>query len=330
MTDTLRDEVRRHYARAALAVLDPGACCSQDAAASPGDPVFGPGLYDPAELAPLPADAVAASLGCGNPTAMAELRPGEVVLDLGSGGGIDVLLSAQRVGPSGLAYGLDMTDEMLELARRNATAAGASNVRFLKGEMEAIPLPEASVDVVISNCVINLSTDKARVFAEIARVLRPGGRVSVSDVVADDALSTEDRAARGNYAGCIAGALSFSEYAAGLAAAGLGGIDLRPTHAAIPGMYNVIIRAVRPTAAQGADAPGAVVAGAPSTVAAAGADGPVAATAGTASAASRAAAEAASRMASRAAAEGLAAARALPADGIVLLGEAVGPGSCCG
>jgi arsenite methyltransferase len=311
MTDTLRDEVRRHYARAALAVLDPGACCSQDAAASPGDPVFGPGLYDPAELAPLPADAVAASLGCGNPTAMAELRPGEVVLDLGSGGGIDVLLSAQRVGPSGLAYGLDMTDEMLELARRNATAAGASNVRFLKGEMEAIPLPEASVDVVISNCVINLSTDKARVFAEIARVLRPGGRVSVSDVVADDALSTEDRAARGNYAGCIAGALSFSEYAAGLAAAGLGGIELRPTHAAVPGMYNVIIRAVRPAAAQGAD-------------------GPVAATAGTASAASRAAAEAASRMASRAAAEGLAAARALPADGIVLLGEAVGPGSCCG
>ncbi len=326
MTDTLRDEVRRHYARAALAVLDPGACCSPDAATSPGDPVFGPGLYDPAELAPLPADAVAASLGCGNPTAVAELRPGEVVLDLGSGGGIDVLLSAQRVGPSGIAYGLDMTDEMLELARRNASEAGASNVRFLKGEMEAIPLPEASVDVVISNCVINLSTDKARVFAEIARVLRPGGRVSVSDVVADDALSTEDRATLGDYAGCIAGALSFSEYAAGLAAAGLAGIELRPTHAAVPGMYNVIIRAVRPTAAHGPDPLAAAGADGPSTAAAADANGSAAATADTASAASTAAAAGA---ASRAAAEGLAAARALPTDGIVLLGETAGPGSCC-
>jgi len=296
MTDTLRDDVRRHYARAALAVLEPG-CRGPDAAASPGDPVFGPGLYDPEQLRPLPADAVAASLGCGNPTAVAELRPGEVVLDLGSGGGIDVLLSAQRVGPAGIAYGLDMTDEMLELARRNASAAGASNARFLKGEIEAIPLPDASVDVVISNCVINLSTDKPRVFAEIARVLRPGGRVSVSDVVADDALSPADRAARGDYAGCIAGALSFFEYAAGLAAAGLAGIELRPTHAVVPGMYNAIVRALRP-AAGGEDA------AAPGTAAA------------------------------QAAAEGLAAARALPADGTVALGDPCCPADagqgCCG
>jgi SAM-dependent methyltransferase len=300
MTDILRDEVRRHYARAALAVLEPGGCCGPGSAAGPGDPVFGPGLYDPEQLDPLPADAVAASLGCGNPTAMAELRPGEVVLDLGSGGGIDVLLSAQRVGPSGIAYGLDMTDEMLELARRNARSAGASNARFLKGEIEAIPLPDASVDVVISNCVINLSTDKPRVFAEIARVLRPGGRVSVSDVVADDALSPADRAARGDYAGCIAGALSFSEYAVGLAAAGLAGIELRPTHAVVPGMYNAVVRAVRPSAAHDADA-----------------DGP-----------------AADASAARAAAQGVAAARALPTDGRVALGDPccatdAGPG-CCG
>jgi SAM-dependent methyltransferase len=301
MTDTLRDDVRRHYARAALAVLEPGGCCGpgSSTASSPGDPVFGPALYDPSELAPLPADAVAASLGCGNPTAVAELRPGEVVLDLGSGGGIDVLLSARRVGPSGIAYGLDMTDEMLELARRNASAAGASNAQFLKGEIEAIPLPDASVDVVISNCVINLSTDKPRVFAEIARVLRPGGRMSVSDVVADDALSPADRAARGDFAGCIAGALSFSEYGAGLAAAGLAGIGMLPTHAAVPGMYNVIVRAERPSAVGDASAPASPAA------------------------------------AARAAAEGLAAARALPADGTVALGDPccapdAGAGTCCG
>ncbi len=298
MTETVRDEVRRHYARAALAVLEPGGCCgprdATDVAPAPGDPVFGPGLYDPAELAPLPADAVAASLGCGNPTAMADLHRGETVLDLGSGGGIDVLLSAQRVGPSGLAYGLDMTDEMLELARRNAAAAGADNVRFVKGEIEAIPLPDASVDVVISNCVINLSTDKARVFGEIARVLRPDGRVSVSDVVADDALSPADRAARGDHAGCIAGALSFAEYADGLATAGLDRIELQPTHRAVDGMYNVVIRARRPER-PGDDA------------------GP----AGFAEA----------RVA---AARALAAARDLPRDGIVALDVDRGPGSCCG
>jgi arsenite methyltransferase len=294
MTETLRDQVRDHYARAALSVLEPGACCAPEQAARAGDPVFGPGLYDPDQLAPLPADAVAASLGCGNPTAVAELRPGEVVLDLGSGGGIDVLLAAQRVGPTGIAYGLDMTDEMLELARRNAETAGASNARFLKGEIEAVPLADASVDVVISNCVINLSTDKPRVFAEIARILRAGGRMSVSDVVADDDLSAADRAARGDYAGCIAGALSFSEYAAGLAAAGLADIELRPTHAAVPGMYNAIVRAVRPLTRVGADTTDA---------------------------------------AAVAAAAGLAAARALPADGTVILGDtSCGPDagvSCC-
>jgi len=286
MTETIRDEVRRHYARAALAVLEPAGCCGAEATAAPSDPVFGPGLYDPSQLDPLPAGAVAASLGCGNPTAMADLRPGEVVLDLGSGGGIDVLLAAQRVGPTGVAYGLDMTDEMLELARRNALEAGVSNARFLKGEIEAVPLADGSVDVVISNCVINLSTDKPRVFAEIARVLRPGGRMSVSDVVADDALTANDRAARGNYAGCIAGALSFSEYAAGLATAGLDGIEILPTHAAVPGMYNAIVRAVRPWVREGADTMDA---------------------------------------AAIAAAAGLATARALPADGLVTVGDA-----CCG
>jgi len=223
MTDTLRDEVRRHYARAALAVLEPGGCCSPGAAARPGDPVFGPGLYDPGQLAPLPADAVAASLGCGNPTALADLRPGEVVLDLGSGGGIDVLLSARRVGPMGITYGLDMTDEMLELARRNADAAGAANVQFLKGEIEAIPLPDASVDVIISNCVINLSLDKDKVLAEAFRVLRPGGRFAVSDILFQgdtsmipESLLTDVEA----WSGCVAGALEEQDYVARLRAAG--------------------------------------------------------------------------------------------------------------
>jgi SAM-dependent methyltransferase len=293
MSDQVRDEVRRHYARAALAVLEPAGCCAPTTA---GDPVFGPGLYDPAELAPLPADAVAASLGCGNPTAMADLRPGEVVLDLGSGGGIDVLLAAARVGPTGVAYGLDMTDEMLALARRNAAEAGAANARFLRGEIEAIPLPDASVDVVISNCVINLSTDKRRVFAEIARVLRPGGRMSVSDVVADDALSPADRAARGDHAGCIAGALSFGEYAAGLASAGLRDLELVPTHRVTDGMYDVIVRARRP----GPD------------------DTDV----------DRAPAEEAGAFRSIAGAA-LAAARALPADGLVALAPPP-DGGCCG
>ena len=247
--DPVVDEVRARYAEAARAVLDrptqpaqsEASCCGPT-----GEPAFGELLYSELERASLPDAAVLASLGCGNPTAVAELKPGEIVLDLGSGGGIDVLLSAKRVGQSGFACGIDMTDEMLELARRNAAEAGATNVEFRKGRMEALPLEEASVDVVISNCVINLSTDKAAVFGEIARVLRPGGRMGVSDVVADDALSPTERAERGSFAGCIAGALSFSEYRQGLEAVGLVDIALTPTHAVGDGLHSVIIRATKP------------------------------------------------------------------------------------
>jgi arsenite methyltransferase len=191
---------------------------------------------------------VLASLGCGNPTAVAELRPGETVLDLGSGGGIDVLLSAKRVGPTGKAYGVDMTHEMLDLARNNARKAGATNVEFLEGLIEDVPLPDESVDVVISNCVINLSTDKPAVIREIARLLRPGGRVGVSDVVADDRLSPQDRTERGSYVGCIAGALSFDEYGSLLMEAGLADIQIDPTHELADGMYGAIVRARKPAA----------------------------------------------------------------------------------
>jgi arsenite methyltransferase len=247
--DPILEQVRVHYAGAARAVLDrplkstptTGGCCGPD-----GEMPLSQLGYSELDRASLPDAAVLASLGCGNPTAVAELREGETVLDLGSGGGIDVLLSAKRVGPSGFAYGLDMTDEMLELATRNAAEAGAANVEFRKGRMEAIPLDEASVDVVISNCVINLSTDKAAVFAEIARVLRPGGRMGVSDIVADDALSPAVRAERGSFAGCIAGALSFSEYRAGLESVGLVDIELTPTNSAGDGIHSVIIRARKP------------------------------------------------------------------------------------
>ena len=254
MTDTtsmdpLVDEVRAHYADAARAILERSPEPSQGATGCcgpSGEVVFGQILYSELDRASLPDAAVLASLGCGNPTAIAELREGEVVLDLGSGGGIDVLLSARRVGPSGYTYGLDMTDEMLELARRNAAEAGATNVEFLKGRMEAIPLPAASVDVVISNCVINLSTGKAAVLAEIARVLRPGGRLGVSDVVADDVLSPAERSDRGTFAGCIAGALSFAEYRAGLEAVGLTDVTVTATHAVGDGLYGAIIRATKP------------------------------------------------------------------------------------
>jgi SAM-dependent methyltransferase len=261
--------VRSRYAAAALSVQATGApakdcgcgagecncagsCCGpsgnaigSDAAAEAGEG-FGAVLYSPGERDGLPEEAVLASLGCGNPTAVADLREGEVVLDLGSGGGIDVLLSARRVGPTGKAYGLDMTDEMLDLARRNARQAGATNVEFLRGHIENIPLPGESVDVVISNCVVNLSTDKPAVLAEIARVLRPGGRIGISDVVADNQLSIQDRAARGSHVGCIAGALTFTEYTQGLTAAGLTNVSLTATHEVTDGMHGAIIRATKP------------------------------------------------------------------------------------
>lgn len=215
-------------------------CCSGDEASA------AVAFYDEAEREGVPADALLASLGCGNPLAVADLRQGETVLDLGSGGGIDVLLSARRVGASGWAYGLDMTPEMLELARRNATEAGVTNVTFLEGQIEAVPLDDASVDVVISNCVVNLSPDKAAVFTEMLRVLRPGGRIGITDIVADDGLTTEDRAARGSYAGCIAGALSFGEYREGLLGAGFSGIEIEPTHQVTDGMHSAIVRASKP------------------------------------------------------------------------------------
>ncbi len=203
-------------------------------------------LYSAIELDEVPSSASLASLGCGNPVAVAELQEGETVLDLGSGGGIDVLLSARRVGPSGYVYGVDMTDEMLRLARRNAADAGATNVEFVKGTIEAIPLPDRSVDVVISNCVVNLAADKRAVLAEVARVLRPGGRVGITDIVAEDHLSEAERAERGSYTGCIAGALSISEFRRGLEAAGLTDVSVEPTHAVADGMHSAIIRATKP------------------------------------------------------------------------------------
>lgn len=244
----LRETVRRRYAAAAVKVTEGGTtCCGPQPVEV--DENFGSTLYAADERDALPAEAVAASLGCGNPTAVAELREGERVLDLGSGGGIDVLLSARRVGPTGTAYGLDMTDEMLELALANAAKAGAANVAFLKGTIEAIPLPADTIDVVISNCVINLSTDKTAVFAETFRVLRPGGRIGVSDVVADDHLTADQRAERGDYVGCIAGALSFTEYRSGLEAAGFTDVAITPTHSVADGMHSAIVRATKPVAA---------------------------------------------------------------------------------
>lgn len=241
-----REEVRARYAALAThAAARPGATCCGPGGAED----LGAELYGAHERGELPETAVRASLGCGNPTAVAELRPGQTVLDLGSGGGIDVLLSARRVGPTGRAYGLDMTDEMLALARRNAAEAGAGNVEFLKGQIEAVPLPAGSVDVVISNCVINLSTDKPAVLAEMYRVLRPGGRVGVSDVVADDRLSPAQRAERGSYVGCIAGALSKGEYEAGLAAAGFTDVEVTFTHEVADGLHGAIVRATKPARA---------------------------------------------------------------------------------
>ncbi|MGH8013202.1 MAG: arsenite methyltransferase [Candidatus Binataceae bacterium] len=231
----MKEDVRRNYAQAALRVSASGGekakspCCGADA--SCGDPITA-NLYSDGEKAGLPSDAVAASLGCGNPTALAELRPGEVVLDLGSGGGIDVLLSARRVGPEGKAYGLDMTDEMLALARENQRKAGVTNVEFLKGEIERIPLPAESVDVIISNCVINLSGEKERVLREALRVLKPGGRFAVSDIVIQGELVPEIRLrleSLESWVGCIAGALTEAEYRTKLAAVGFQAIDVEPT-----------------------------------------------------------------------------------------------------
>jgi SAM-dependent methyltransferase len=264
MTDTeLREQVRARYAAAATAVTAAGrdalsvldadrSCCAptENASCCGGagtvDDTFGSALYSADEQGELPAEAVAASLGCGNPMMVAELREGETVLDLGSGGGIDVLLSAKRVGPSGFAYGVDMTDEMLAVANANKAKAGAGNVEFIKGTIEDVPLPDASIDVVISNCVINLSVDKPAVLAEMFRVLKPGGRIGISDVVAEDDLTPADRAERGSYVGCIAGALSRAEYLDGLAAAGLTDAAVEFTNEAAPGMHAALIRATKP------------------------------------------------------------------------------------
>ncbi len=268
-TEDVREQVRQRYAKAAVAVstspgvnalglVDADQCCIPSTSpeanvsccggGSEVDAAFGSSLYSADEHGEVPAEAIAASLGCGNPMAVADLRVGETVLDLGSGGGIDVLLSARRVGPIGFAYGVDMTAEMLTLARANAAKAGATNVEFLQGTIEDIPLPDASVDVVISNCVINLSTDKSAVIAEMFRVLSPGGRLGLSDVVAEDHLSPQMRAERGSYVGCIAGALSKTEYLDGLTDAGFVDADVTFTHEAAEGMHGAIVRATKPAA----------------------------------------------------------------------------------
>jgi arsenite methyltransferase len=238
-TETIHETVRQHYADAAVRASQGSSCCSEPE-------TIGANLYSALERDELPDAAVLASLGCGNPTAVADLHPGERVLDLGSGGGIDVLLSARRVGPTGRAFGIDMTDEMLALAGANAAQAGATNVEFLKGHIEALPLPADSIDVVISNCVVNLAADKPAVFAEIARVLRPGGRIGISDILAEDSLTADQRAERGSYAGCIAGALSFAEFRAGLEAVGLRDVSITPSHPVTDGMFSAIIKATKP------------------------------------------------------------------------------------
>jgi SAM-dependent methyltransferase len=226
--ENLKAIVKEKYGNAALRVTSGGsACCGPGTPPGQCDPVTS-NLYDATQTTDLPPEAVLASLGCGNPTALAQLSPGETVLDLGSGGGIDVLLSARRVGPTGKAYGLDMTDEMLALARENQRKAGVENVEFLKGEMEEIPLPDASVDVIISNCVINLSGDKDRVLAESFRVLKPGGRFAVADVVVRGPVPAEIRRSIELWIGCVAGALEESEYRAKLAKAGFEAIDVEP------------------------------------------------------------------------------------------------------
>ena len=250
-TSDIHEEVRLRYAQAAVEAssgTQPGIAsgCGEGGCCAPGEAVFGAGLYGANEQGELPEQAVLASLGCGNPTAVAELREGETVLDLGSGGGIDVLLSARRVGPTGKAYGVDMTEEMLALARRNAADASATNVEFLKGRIEEIPLPAQTVDVVISNCVVNLSPDKEAVLRETFRVVKGGGRIGISDVVAEDRLSAEERAERGGWAGCIAGALSVGEYRRFLDDAGFAEVDIRFTHEVADGLHGAIVSGVKP------------------------------------------------------------------------------------
>jgi SAM-dependent methyltransferase len=247
--DKIRAAVSARYARLAQAA-HAGETITDGDPDTVTDGCFGPAGYSGPAAYPgaagLPDGAVRASLGCGNPVAVAELRPGEAVLDLGCGGGIDVLLSARRVGPAGKAYGLDMTGEMLDLARANARQAGARNVEFLHGQIEAIPLPGQSVDVIISNCVVNLSADRPAVFAESFRVLRPGGRLGISDILAEDHLTPAQRAERGSQIGCIAGAPSFAEYLDGLTRAGFTAISINPVHQVADGLHSAIIRAARP------------------------------------------------------------------------------------
>jgi arsenite methyltransferase len=260
-TTGIREEVREKYAAAARAAAagEPcgcggadaqGSCCGPaDAVAySPGGQVFGDSLYSPEDADGAPVAAVQASLGCGVPTAVADLGEGETVLDLGSGAGADVLISARRVGPTGRAIGLDMTDEMLELARRNAAEAGVENAEFVKGYIEELPLPDASVDVVISNCVINLSADKPRVIREAARVLRPGGRFAVSDVIADPDMDAATRADMQAWTGCVAGALTRAEFERALAGAGLVDVEIRETHRVHEHASSAIVRARKPSA----------------------------------------------------------------------------------
>lgn len=252
----LREQVRARYAAAARTVTSAQrGCCDTTSSsdgcctAPSGQDGLGAGQYSISDRDALPAEAVTASLGCGNPLAVADIDDGDTVLDLGSGGGIDVLLSARRVGPAGHVYGLDMTTEMLELARANAVKAGATNAEFLHGHMEDIPLPDGCVDVVISNCVINLSVDKPAVFAETHRVLRPGGRIGITDVLAEDHLTPADRAARGDHVGCVAGALTFAEYRDHLRDAGFTGITLTSTHRLADGIHSAIVKAVKPPTA---------------------------------------------------------------------------------
>jgi arsenite methyltransferase len=254
--EALVDSLKAHYGAAARKtaageqVVEDGGCTTASGCDRPvareSTGTIGAGLYDPDDVAGLPVEAVAGSIGCANPVALARLEPGEDVLDLGSGGGIDVLLSARRVGPHGRAYGVDMTPAMLQLARDNQRRAGVTNVEFLEGRIEDVPLPDGSVDVVVSNCVINLSVDKDAVFAEAHRVLRPGGRLAIADVVADDDPDPELRADDAAWAACIAGAITRDRYRARLAAAGFADVEITDSHAVADGFGSVLVRAVRP------------------------------------------------------------------------------------